>query len=314
MVPPQGSAARSLPPPSLGDPALRRTLIRLVRRRVPDREVEDIVQDTLIDVLAAPAAPRDPRALRHWASGIARHKVVDFHRRASRESLATTGPVDARVEAPEPGALDLRKWAEGRLPPGDRSRRAFQWMLEESEGEKLEHLAERDRVAPATVRQQVARLRRHLRARWSAEVAVLVAAGVFIAAFFAGWTARRETMHDDPAIAPPPRAAAPSPSERAHHERIVAFDRCEAGDYRGCLDALDRAAALDPFGDDDEAARDLRRRAETELAPRPTPAPGPQGSPRRRPGYERLPGDTAPAAPHPCICTKGDPLCSCLAP
>lgn len=313
MALPPGSAARSLPPAGLGDPALRRTLLRVVRRRVPDREVEDIVQETLIDVLAAPAAPRDPRALRNWASGIARHKVVDFHRRASRETLTDGGPVDARVEATEPGALDLQRWAERRLPEGDRARRAFQWMLEESEGEKLEHLAARDRVPAATVRQQVARLRRHLRERWSSEMAVLVAAGILIAAFFAGWTARREVALRDPGLVAP-RAVTPAPDRRAEHERTVAFDRCEAGDYRGCLDALDRAAAIDPAGDDADSTRELRHRAETELSPRPTPPPGPQGAVRRRPGYERLPGDTAPLAPHPCVCTKGDPLCSCLAP
>jgi DNA-directed RNA polymerase specialized sigma24 family protein len=309
---PSGSLARSLPEDAeLGDPGVRATLVSLVRRKVPEREVEDIVQDTIADALASSARPSEQRSLRNWLGGIARNKVVDFHRRASREDL---GAVPEKVEpSPEPHeSWDLKEWAEKRLPAGPNAEKALGWMLEEADGEKLERIAERENLPPEAVRQRVTRLRRHLRDTWAAEIAVLLAAGVLAFAFFLGWTAREKTIgasHDWTSRS----VEDGGQKARAARERSVAFDRQAAGDTRGCLDALDRAAALDPDGDRTPDIQTLRTEAERKLAPS-TPAPAPSAAPvpRRRPGYNRLPSDTAPEAPNPCVCPKGDPLCGCL--
>lgn len=295
-------------PRSLGDPRLRRALVSLVRRTVPEREVEDIVQETLLDALAAKEAPQDPRVLRSWASGIARHKVVDFHRKARREQLGAV-PDAATEEAEAP--WDLLGWARRALPGGRGVQKAFEWMLREGQGEKLEAIAESERLPPATVRQRVARLRRHLRERWAAELAAAVAVSAAITLTLLGLLLRRAP----PVVRDETPAVEPS-VVRGKRARAEAMERCRTGDARACLDGLDRAALLDPDGDREPDVLDARRRAAEQLAPppapEPTPAPSAGAAPPRWPDTTNLPSDTAPRAPHRCVCAKGDPLCSCL--
>src|SRR5687767_7282890 len=70
---------------------IRRGLTALLRRRVPPQEVEDIAQTVLCDALAAGNIPSDPEEFRRWLTGIARHKIADFHRRAARGRAHTAG-------------------------------------------------------------------------------------------------------------------------------------------------------------------------------------------------------------------------------
>ena len=72
----------------LAEPAMRRVLEDFVRKRVSTSDVDDIVQTVLMEALAAPSRPQEESELRRWLLGIARHKVVDHHRRASRETAA----------------------------------------------------------------------------------------------------------------------------------------------------------------------------------------------------------------------------------
>src|SRR6185437_12775723 len=100
------------PPPNdaaFADPALRRALADFVRRRVPPSDVDDVVQTVLCDALTAPGRPRDAEGLRRWLLGIARHKVVDLHRRARREPPTELPEI---AEAPPPiEARELVGWA-----------------------------------------------------------------------------------------------------------------------------------------------------------------------------------------------------------
>ena len=68
-------------------PDLRTALIAMVRKRVPESEVEDIVQQALAEAIESPHAPQESEALRRWIFGVAKNKVVDYHRRAGREEL-----------------------------------------------------------------------------------------------------------------------------------------------------------------------------------------------------------------------------------
>ena len=79
---PSASDPRTL---GLADPSLRRSLEDMVRRRVPGSEVDDIVQGTLTEALAAASAPDEAESLRRWVFGIARHKIADHYRRSRRE-------------------------------------------------------------------------------------------------------------------------------------------------------------------------------------------------------------------------------------
>ena len=184
---------------SLADPALRRALTAMARRRVPPHEVDEIVQATLTEALASVTRPLDDDMLRRWVHGIARHKIADFHRRARREELgfdddeAGVAHDGTASEAASHDAVDLLRWAEREAPPQPEATRTLGWMLREGAGEKLESIA-RDEALPAPqVRQRVARLRRHFRARWAAQLAA-VALLLALVALTAWYLRRRVPM------------------------------------------------------------------------------------------------------------------------
>ncbi len=232
----------------------------MVKKRVPESEVEDIVQAALAEAVESPHAPTEGEALRRWIFGVAKNKVVDFHRRRGRESFDL--PDVAGSDAPHLEA-DLLRWAERNLPEGDEAQKTLDWMLREGEGEKLESIAAAERVPAPRVRQRVSRLRKHLRAHWQREIAILAALGVAVAIVF--WLRKREPeiiVHD----------AVPSdpPAERLRRDALA---KCDAAEWRACLDGLDAAKRLDPAGDARTEVRAARALAEKATAPAPTPAP-----------------------------------------
>ncbi|RYE82958.1 MAG: sigma-70 family RNA polymerase sigma factor, partial [Myxococcales bacterium] len=175
------STRRSL----LGDPRLRSELVAMVRRRVPPGEVEDVVQATLTEALLATSAPEPLEELRRWVWGIARHKVADVHRKKRHVSdddiPEPAAPGDGAREA-----TDLLRWAERELPESEGARETLGWLLREGDGEKLEHIAEAERLPAPRVRQRVTRLRQHFRTRWQAQLAA-VATLVGAVALFWWW-------------------------------------------------------------------------------------------------------------------------------
>jgi len=54
----------------------------LLLARVPYGEVDDLVQDVFLAALQRLPALRDPAAFGGWLAAIARHRAVDYHRRA----------------------------------------------------------------------------------------------------------------------------------------------------------------------------------------------------------------------------------------
>src|SRR5580700_6133245 len=105
--------------------AFRRTLLGIVRKRVPECDVEDIVQATLTEALS-PLAPTEEDALQRWLIGVARHKIADRHRRGQRESFEVP---ELHDDAPPHSARDLVRWAERALPAeGEEPARTLEWM------------------------------------------------------------------------------------------------------------------------------------------------------------------------------------------
>jgi DNA-directed RNA polymerase specialized sigma24 family protein len=164
----------------VADPALRREVEAAVRRRVRGDDAEDVVQATLADVLSAPRVPEEPEEFRRFVFGVARNKVFDHFRRQKRYVSGETG---AEAAAPEPplSARDILRWAEGELTDPE-AQSTLEWMLREGDGEKLENIARDAQVPAPRVRKRVSRLRKLLRERWAAELALigalLVAAGI----------------------------------------------------------------------------------------------------------------------------------------
>jgi DNA-directed RNA polymerase specialized sigma24 family protein len=192
-------------------PVFRRTLVGMVRRHVPERDVEDIVQATLTEALS-PSAPKDDASLQRWLLGVARHKVADRHRRGRRESFELP---EVAVDAPAHAEADLVRWAVESLPAdGEDPRRTLGWMMREGDGEKLEAIAESERIPAPRVRKRVSRLRSHLRAQWKKELALLAALGVIAVAIWLAHRAHKDDVAHDVRPVPSevvPRLEAPAP-------------------------------------------------------------------------------------------------------
>lgn len=266
----------------LADVELRRALTEFVKRRVPSHDVDDVVQTVLVEALASKARPTVKDELRRWLLGVARHKVVDLHRKHHREPIVDDegGVADQRASAPPVEEQALVGWAEKQVGESAEAARTLRWMAREGEGEKLEHIAAEEAVAPATMRQRVSRLRRQMRERWLAELAAVAALGVLLFVAWRWW--KRDELAIAPERLPAPTAPAPeAPLRRANQLREEARRACDEARWAECLRSLDDARALDPEGDAAEAMRALRKQADDALRPPPLapPSQAPTGLP-----------------------------------
>ena len=252
------------------DPDLRSALVAMVRKRVPESEVEDIVQQALAEAIESPHAPTDSESLRRWIFGVAKNKAVDYHRRAGRESFElpdVEGEPAPHVEA------DLLRWAEKNLPEGDENKKTLDWMLREGEGEKLESIAASEKLPPPRVRQRVSRLRRHFKDNWQREVAMLAALGVIVSAVV--FLVLHKT---DPEI-----ITHEVVDPRAEPLRRRALERCASAEWRPCVEGLDEARRLDPAGDARPDVQQARQAAGRALTAPPDQAPVPSAVPTTAP-------------------------------
>ena len=261
----------------LADPALRKDVAAYVRRRVPARDVDDVVQSVLCAALGMPRRPKDPRALRRWVLGMAQHKVVDVHRHAEHEPRALVGEV---LAGPPPlEERELVRWAEKQAGPTGEAQKTLAWMAREGEGEKLESIAEDEQLPATRVRQRVSRMRRWMKQQWMAELAA-VAALTIVAWWLLRGADPKMLSHDHPA--PSISSEPPDLATRARLLRRDALAACDRGAWRACLDTLDEAKSINPMGDAVPTVGTARRMAETGLgieAPVPTDAPVPSASP-----------------------------------
>jgi DNA-directed RNA polymerase specialized sigma24 family protein len=248
---------------------------------VPPSDVDDVVQTVLMDALAAPSAPTDPRELTRWMLGVARHKVADLHRRAHREPPAELPDLEADPAPIE--ELEMARWAEEQAGSSRDAKQTLTWMAREGEGEKLEAIASDAQVPAARVRQRVSRMRRWMKERWLAELAAVAALGVV--AVVAWWVlSRGERPEARPLPVPPSAPILPEPPnaiERARVLRADALERCKREEWAGCLDGLDQARGLDPVGDQAPAVGAARSQAAAGLRNEglvPVPKTAPSGA------------------------------------
>jgi DNA-directed RNA polymerase specialized sigma24 family protein len=265
-----GVSNRALGHNLLGDPELRRLIERVARRRMPESEVDDVVQTVLVDALAADTLPDDPQQLRRWIVGITRHKVADYHRRGARGRHVE---LPADLEAGESEARSAREWvswAEKQAAGSPEEQRTLEWMAREGAGEKLAHIASEEQLPAAQIRQRVSRLRRMMKQRWVAEMAAVAA--VVIAILVLRQLLQEPTPTADPIPLPdrtvaPPDTVAPE-LERARALRADAVRECDRQAWQVCLDKLDEARRLDPAGDTSKEVSTLRERAKRALETR----------------------------------------------
>ena len=274
---------------SLADPSLRDAIVAFVRRRVPMRDVDDVVQTVLCDALATPDRPTDPGELRRWILGVARHKVVDHHRRTQREPSLDLPEIPAGPPPVE--ERELVRWAEKQAGPVGDAQKTLDWMAREGEGEKLESIAAEERVPATRIRQRVSRMRRWMKDQWLAELAAVAAlAGVTIVVWWLYRDAEQaRVMPPEPAISSEPE----TPAMRAGALRREAVAACDRRAWRDCLEGLDRAKAIDSVGDETPSVRAARSLAEDNLrheAPAPTSSSAPRAPDDAKP---QLPGPTS---------------------
>ena len=254
----------------LADPELRRFLLEFVKRRVSAADADDIVQTVLCDALVAKNLPTEKEELRKYLLGIAKHKVVDTHRRTAREEVGD--PPELATNPPPIEEESLLRWAEKQAPPTEEAQKTLSWMAREGEGEKLENIAADERVPAARVRQRVSRMRRWMKERWIAELAAVAALGVCA---FVVWRIFGQTP-DGTDIAKPDISAEPIRNdalERAQLLRKAALEKCDAGAFEACLKGLDEAKELDPIGDAAQEVQWARKKANLVKEPVPTPVP-----------------------------------------
>lgn len=139
----------------------------------------------LCDALAADTIPETPEDMARWIHGIARHKVVDYHRTAHRR-----GAVDAVEAWSPPPPVDARSvlaWLTRQVEGNNRDEESLDWLVRESAGERLDAVAQESGKSAANVRQRVCRLRCSLRKRWLAELAVAAVAVTCVLAVLRPW-------------------------------------------------------------------------------------------------------------------------------
>jgi DNA-directed RNA polymerase specialized sigma24 family protein len=201
------------------DPALAANLSRFVGARIPESDVEDVVQATLSDALQAEAHPETDEDIVRWVYGICRHKVIDWFRKRKREIPSDLEENTAAADSAPTSALDLMRWARKELPAGKENEQTLEWMLREGAGEKLENIAAEENVPAPRVRQRVSRLRRYFKAKWAAQAAAMAALLLVGLAIFFALRGKKEEIAPrpepsfEPSALPLPPPVAPAPPE-----------------------------------------------------------------------------------------------------
>src|SRR6187402_701318 len=94
----------------LAAPALRRDLARSVGRRIDASLVDDVVQATLAEALAARACPETEEEVRRFVHAIARQKIADVYRRRGRDQRLVEAVPSETATPPLAAATDWMHW------------------------------------------------------------------------------------------------------------------------------------------------------------------------------------------------------------
>ncbi|RYE95091.1 MAG: hypothetical protein EOO75_00200, partial [Myxococcales bacterium] len=138
----------------------------VVRRSVPENDVEDVVQSAVCDALRAPRIPERKEELSRWLVTIAKRRAADLHRACRPQD--ELGPDLAGPEVLPVEWRDLVQRAVDDASTDDYARRTLELSLREVDGEPYATLAHDEETSEVALRQRVSRFRRRMFARWLA--------------------------------------------------------------------------------------------------------------------------------------------------
>jgi DNA-binding CsgD family transcriptional regulator len=270
---------------------------RLVRAGIPEQEREDFQQEVTKDLLYMADPPGDLEGCSKAAHDITRKKVAGARRQAYRRGETNVGPTD---QADNHAQQDARELANGHhaqkiavvqeaMSDGTMSERDAQMLAMKREGHTDAQIAAKIGIAPQTVSNRIATVRKKVREKWQVRMTQLAALSLAVVVAILVWRRREEIASffrgPTPGPAPAPTQTAPPapepsiPVARAAELRRQAAEACEQRDYKTCSDRLEEAAKLDPAGDKEPSVRELRHQVEDNVRfERPNEA---------KPGYPR---------------------------
>lgn len=250
----------------LRDPSLRRAMINVVRGRVRDADVEDVVQVAMWAVKKAKRLPTGDKECRQYALAIARNKAITWYVRKEQDRPDSLGFDDLRGETCEDPGIQRALHADhldkiaATVPEKDRPTLVClgRYLM----GESIADMAREMEVEYDTLYKRVTTLKRRVLGAAKA----MGGLAVLLVVLMVGLGRQRENNVTAPAPdrqhePPEPKEPTPGTPEakvRAATLRDEARTQCAAEQWKKCLWSYDVAATLDADGETPElkAARD----------------------------------------------------------
>jgi DNA-directed RNA polymerase specialized sigma24 family protein len=241
---------------------LRLAMMKVIRGRVPDADIEDVVQEALWAVKRAKRLPKGAVDRRRYALAIARNLAKTWFVRKCAERLEEVSFEDACWRISHDGGIEcaierehLQK-IEATVP--DTQRATFECLGRYLLGENLAEMAREMGLEYDTLYKRVTKLHRDLMKTGQAIAGLVVVLLLLMGLRRGGNVATPAPKHETPKVEHHERA--PKTSDAKAHAtelREQARAECDAKQWKKCLASYDLAAALDPDGEtpDVEAAR-----------------------------------------------------------
>jgi DNA-directed RNA polymerase specialized sigma24 family protein len=284
-------------------PETRKRLVGNLRHKgLPERRVEDVVQETLTDVWNKRYTwPETIAELDHLLNSVLLFDRIDDQRKEARSPLLRKKDRSDKVADEQGGeddedpaamistvleptleARDGLRAASEYVDARPRLHKSFAWLLQTKRGMTYADIAARENTNEKVVRNALNRLRDELRMVFGPVIvlAAFVLVYLLVRALhgYVNDQAHPDVLPDVPRptpniVAPPAPAPAPAPTTApqpsAEELRTRAFAECDALDWVGCFQDLDAASQLDPAGDKAPRVKAARARAMHGLAGKP---------------------------------------------
>ena len=231
----------------INDPTLRKALDKVVRGRVNDADIDDVINGTLTDVWTQKKLPREPKARRRYVSAIARNKAIRWYTR-NEKNRPDSEPLEAVPKGTtDDGGIERADSAQlvekiaATVPEKERS--AFLcWVRNVLWGESIADMAREMGVQESTLHKRIGAVRG--RAKMSGLAIIGLAAVVF---FF------MNSLQPAGQVGAGYHEPEPGTAEAktlAAELREDARTLCEAGRWKDCLGAYDDAKRAGSGGRD----------------------------------------------------------------